>query len=481
MPPSHETAALAEQAPKRVERKELALCVFAKAPRPGQVKTRLARKLGGDIAARIASAFLDDTWKRTRSFARSSPNSGAILAIDGNAKSCTSAEPGDEIWTQGSGDLGTRMERVLRRALEGSRAAVALGTDSPGLPLKLLEQARAALLHADAVLGPSADGGFYLLALKHCPEGLLAELPWSAADTCEHTLRRLRGAGLHVAVIDSWFDVDEVDDLRPLTRLLDAGLIEAPRTRELLRHVSLDGTEPLAHNDNFVSAPHISVIIPTLNESTRIDARLRELATMPEVTEIFVVDGDSDDDTAERARQWPNVRVLRSERGRATQMNAGARYATGDVLLFLHADVALPENAADCIAEVMRTSAIAGYFKTHTVDDRARQRSAPWLRLADARSRYSGLPYGDQAIFVRAEAFRKVGGYPMQPLMEDLEFSRRLRRAGPIRKARASVRVSGRRFLARPVYYTLVVNVFPLLYALGVPPKTLARLYRDPR
>ncbi len=481
MPSSHEATTVAQQTPEATRRTELAFCVFAKAPRHGQVKTRLARKLGDDIATRIASAFLDDTWKRTRSFARSSPNSGALLAIDGNAECCNSTEPSDEICTQGSGDLGARMERVLRRALEGSHAAIALGTDSPGLPLEFLRQAQAALLHADAVLGPSADGGFYLLALKHCPEGLLAELPWSASDTCEQTLRRLRGAGMHVAVIDSWFDVDEVDDLRQLTRLIDAGLIEEPRARELLSDVSLEGTEPFTQDDGLAKAPRISVIIPTLNEKTRIDARLRELAKMRAVTEVFVVDGDSNDGTAERARQWPNVRVLHSERGRAKQMNAGARYATGDVLLFLHADVELPENAADCIAEVMRTSAIAGCFKTHTVDDSARRRSAPWLRMADARSLYSGLPYGDQAIFVRAETFREIGGYPMQPLMEDLEFSRRLRRAGPIRKARASVRVSGRRFLARPVYYTFVVNVFPLLYALGVPPKTLAKLYRDPR
>jgi hypothetical protein len=101
--------------------------------------------------------------------------------------------------------------------------------------------------------------------------------------------------------------------------------------------------------------------------------------------------------------------------------------------------------------------------------------------LADLRSRYSVLPYGDQAIFVRAKAFRRVGGFPDQPLMEDLELSRCLRRLGRIRIVPARVRVSGRRFLARPIYYTLAVNLFPALYAMGVGPATLKRLYGDPR
>ena len=506
MAPGYESVALASVAPRprrdheaeTDRRNALALCVFAKAPRAGHVKTRLARSLGEEVATRLAGAFLDDTWERTKSLATTSlaepgphlgvagraacgVNAHAVLALDGEATSCNSVGPDDEIWPQGTGDLGERMEPVLRRALTNSRAAVALGTDSPGLPLYLLEQAQAALLQADAVLGPSVDGGFYLLALKRCPRGLLAQLPWSAEDTFEQTLRRLRAAGMRVAVIDSWFDVDEFEDLSTLTRLLETGAIEAPRTREILGHVSLKSTEGLGHDKTAADAPRISVIIPTLNEHARIDTRLRELSKMRDVCEVFVVDGDSDDDTAERARRWPGVRVLRSDRGRARQLNAGARYATGDVLLFLHADVELPSTAAECIADVMRTSAMAGCFKIHTVDDSPRRRRAPWLRLADVRSRTSALPYGDQAIFVRSEIFRDIGGYPVQPLMEDLEFSRRLRRKGRIRRARANVRVSGRRFLARPVYYTLMINTFPLLYRLGVPPEILAKLYLDPR
>ncbi len=207
-----------------------------------------------------------------------------------------------------------------------------------------------------------------------------------------------------------------------------------------------------------------------------------ELDGIAGIGEVIVVDGGSTDRTAEIAAARPGVRLLRAERGRAVQMNAGAEVARGDVLLFLHADVSLPRDAARWIEDALaEPSTVAGAFRTWTVADGAPSRLGPLLHLADVRSRYSSLPYGDQALFVRAEAFRRAGGFPRQPLMEDLEVSRRLQRIGRIRTVPARVRVSGRRFLRRPVYYFLAVNVFPTLYRLGVPPRVLAAMYRDPR
>jgi rSAM/selenodomain-associated transferase 2 len=226
----------------------------------------------------------------------------------------------------------------------------------------------------------------------------------------------------------------------------------------------------------------ISVIIPVLNEERRITQRLRELATMGDIAEVRVVDGGSTDATVERARAFPNVTVLSAPRGRASQMNAGAEGARGAVLLFLHADVGLPPDAPRHIAAALEDPrVVAGAFKTWTVDDVGRSRMGPLLHLADLRSRYTRFPYGDQALFVRAEAFRAVGGFPAQPLMEDLELSRRLWRLGRIRTVDARVTVSGRRFLARPVFYFLAANGFPLLYRLGVSPHTLLRLYQHVR
>jgi len=230
--------------------------------------------------------------------------------------------------------------------------------------------------------------------------------------------------------------------------------------------------------------PSISVVVPVLDEGLLIAAQLEALLCAVGIHEIIVVDGGSCDDTRAIAESYEGVRVLRAARGRASQMNAGAAAASGDVLLFLHADVELPHGAARTIAETMaEPGVIAGAFRTWTVCSRASRRSwmAPLLHLADLRSRYSGLPYGDQALFVCRRAFARAGGYPDVKLMEDLALAKSLRRIGRIRTVRRSVRVSGRRFQARPIYYTVLVNVFPLLYRAGVPAGMLQQWYSDVR
>jgi glycosyltransferase A (GT-A) superfamily protein (DUF2064 family) len=138
------------------------------------------------------------------------------------------------MWSQGEGDLGDRLERVLRRGLRKTPAALAIGTDTPGLPPVLLSQAREALRSADAVLGPCEDGGFYLLGLRSCPEGLLRDLPWSAPETFVRTLARLREGGLSTAVIAPWFDVDRPEDLELLRALIARGELHAPHSARAL-------------------------------------------------------------------------------------------------------------------------------------------------------------------------------------------------------------------------------------------------------
>lgn len=225
----------------------------------------------------------------------------------------------------------------------------------------------------------------------------------------------------------------------------------------------------------------VSVVLPVLDEAARLGARLAELRALAGVHDVVVVDGGSRDATIAIARR-AGVRVLVAPRGRGSQLNAGARAATGDVLLFLHADTTLP---GDAIAWVHRALAdagtVAGAFRVRTVADAGPNWLGPLLRLADLRSHLTRLPYGDQAVFVRRTAFERVGGFPDQPLLEDVELARRLRRVGRIRTVPATVLVSGRRFLARPLRTALAMRAFPLLYRLGVSPARLARLYGDPR
>ena len=442
------------------------LCVFAKAPVAGRVKTRLARTLGDTAAAGLSRAFLLDTW----ALATRRDAAHTLLAFTGDAAALPDLAPRPEIREQGDGDLGTRMERILSRALaDGAPWAMVLGTDLPGLPAsRLADAARALDKGAPAVLGPTDDGGFYLLGLSRCPPGLLSGLPWSTRSTRRRTLERLREWGLEPRVLDSWYNVDEPQDLERVRRDLRAGRIRAPHTARALSQ----------------TAPRISVVLPVLDEEARIGVRLDELAAMPGIDEIVVVDGGSRDRSREIVAAHPtgNLRLLSAPRGRARQMNAGARAARGSVLLFLHADSQLPVDAVHWVEHTLAApDTVAGAFRTWHVADTEPGRRALWLHLADLRSRLSRTPYGDQALFVRRSVFESLGGFAPIELMEDLELSRRLRRAGRIRVAPASVKVSGRRFLAHPVRDTLMVNAFPLLFRLGVPPALLARAYRDTR
>lgn len=209
----------------------IAILVFARVPEPGKVKTRLAASIGVEDAARLAHAFLRDTCAQIGSvpWARMRVATTGRLGI---------ALENVETWDQGDGDLGARLVRMLGRALEESPAAFAIGADSPGLPIRLLEQARAALETADAVLGPCDDGGFYLIGVRRCPPGLLDDIPWSREDTFDHVRSRLEQRGLSVAAIEPWFDVDRADDLERLHRALEEGAIAAPATHHVLSEIS---------------------------------------------------------------------------------------------------------------------------------------------------------------------------------------------------------------------------------------------------
>ena len=199
------------------------VCVFLKPPRSGEVKTRLIPAVGADGAAMLAQSFFEDIWEAVHSLEWARP----ILATT------EFVNFGSEVWLQGEGDLGKKLENILRRALRESTAALALGADSPGLPMRLLENAHEALEKSDAVLGPSEDGGFYLFGLKNCPDKLLSGIRWSQPDTFSQTMSRLRQAGLSVSILEHWFDVDTPKDLQRLRSLIEAKTILAPHTAQV--------------------------------------------------------------------------------------------------------------------------------------------------------------------------------------------------------------------------------------------------------
>jgi rSAM/selenodomain-associated transferase 2 len=231
--------------------------------------------------------------------------------------------------------------------------------------------------------------------------------------------------------------------------------------------------------------PEISIIIPLLNEEKSIG---RTLSRVDKIfaggeTEIIVVDGGSRDQTIKIATEFPRVKVLSSPPGRGPQMNRGAAVASGRILLFLHADVELPDGAREMIGLALKESmAVGGCFKIKTVIISRRS----WLfnllvKTADWRSRFTRYPYGDQAIFVKKKVFEELGGFKDYPIMEDLEFSRRLHRAGRIVLVDATVKVLGRRWERNIIRNFIKLKTLPILFRLGVPPAKLARFYRDVR
>lgn len=223
----------------------------------------------------------------------------------------------------------------------------------------------------------------------------------------------------------------------------------------------------------------VSVIVPTLNEERILAATLTQ-ARQPGVHEIIVVDGGSVDATRAVAEPLADL-VLSAPQGRAAQMNAGADAARGDVLLFLHADTRVPEGYTVAVAAACaQPGIIGGRFDVNL-------QPATWLlrltgQLMNWRSRLSRIATGDQAIFIRREVFEQLGGYASIPLMEDIELSRRMKRAGRIACLRQRVTTSARRWQKHGVVRTILLMwSLRLLYFFGVSPARLQRLYANTR
>jgi rSAM/selenodomain-associated transferase 2 len=223
----------------------------------------------------------------------------------------------------------------------------------------------------------------------------------------------------------------------------------------------------------------ISVIIPALNEEKSISATIESIMPL-RPHEVIVVDGGSTDRTIAVCREL-GIRVLFSPRGRARQMNLGARQATGEVLLFIHADTQLPSSALDDIGLALADARIVGgRFDV-------RLEGKHWmLKLIGAmislRSRISRVATGDQGIFVRRDVFAELGGYPDLPLMEDIALSRALKRRGRLACLRSRVVTSARRWEAEGIWRTIFkMWALKSLYLVGISPLRLKRYYGDAR
>ncbi|QFT84024.1 PGL/p-HBAD biosynthesis glycosyltransferase [Halomonas sp. THAF12] len=226
--------------------------------------------------------------------------------------------------------------------------------------------------------------------------------------------------------------------------------------------------------------PRLSIVLPTLNEAAIIEATLTRLQAMKAAgVELLVVDGGSRDETPARARPLA-TRVIESAPGRARQMNAGAAEARGRALLFLHADTDLPPGAEAAIAAALAEGHAWGRFDVRLAGHHP---LLPVIAFAmNRRSRWTGIATGDQGLFMTRAAFDAAGGFPDQPLMEDIEMSRRLKRVSRPACLRARVTTSGRRWERGGAWRTILLMWrLRWRYWRGASPDDLARAYRHVR
>ncbi|HEY0405863.1 MAG TPA: TIGR04283 family arsenosugar biosynthesis glycosyltransferase [Pyrinomonadaceae bacterium] len=222
--------------------------------------------------------------------------------------------------------------------------------------------------------------------------------------------------------------------------------------------------------------PLISVIIPTLNEAQSIGATLDAVARLRAPVEVIVVDGGSVDRTAWVAGKL-GARVIKTERGRGLQMHAGACAARGEILWFLHADTSPPPDSAAFIIEALAVdgNTVGGNFEISFDGELRAARFLTWLY---PQLRKLGLCYGDSAIFVRASAYKQIGGFKPFPIFEDLDLTRRLKTRGRMAHLPIAVLTSSRRFEGRSFTLTFARwAILQGLYWLGVHPRRLGKLY----
>lgn len=225
----------------------------------------------------------------------------------------------------------------------------------------------------------------------------------------------------------------------------------------------------------------ISVIIPTLNEEKTLGHTLSCLSTA-EIPETIIVDGGSTDQTVSIAEVFcsdaSNIRIIRAPAGRARQMNEGAKASRSDILLFLHADTLLPVDAKLVIEAAFANPALVGGRFDVCFDSPSRW-GTMISTLMNWRSRLSGIATGDQAIFLRRHVFEQIGGFADIPLMEDIEFSRRLKRMGPTAALRRQVTTSFRRWEQQgPLKTIFLMWALRFMYWAGVSPFRLSRWYK---
>jgi rSAM/selenodomain-associated transferase 2/rSAM/selenodomain-associated transferase 1 len=413
-------------------------------PVPGQTKTRLIRATGALGAAELQRHMTERCLDTVT--AAHSPDWVTFHYSGGSHDQVARwlGRYGIALKPQQGEDLGQRMQWAIDHALNGDKGpVVVVGTDLPELSGDHLQSAFDALKDNDLVIGPSRDGGYWLIGMSRRME-IFDGIDWGTSRVLAQTRAIANRLGLSMALLPVMNDIDTAADLK--------------------------AWQP----DDRWCNPYLSVIIPALNEAVSIKQTI-SAARSPDC-EIIVADGGSTDGTVEVAHSC-KVKVIQSPPGRARQQNAAAQMARGKVLLFLHADTRLPNHYGAHIFDAFLDPAVsAGAFRFKTDYEHRGMRLIE--KAANLRSKLAQLPYGDQALFVPVHRFKKVGGFPDVAIAEDLLLVKRLGRLGHIHTASAAAITSGRRWREIGLVRTTIVNwIISAGTLLGLDPGRLAPYY----
>jgi rSAM/selenodomain-associated transferase 2/rSAM/selenodomain-associated transferase 1 len=426
------------------------LIVFTRYPEPGKTKTRLIGVLGAQGAAEVHRQMAEHAVSVARRL-RALTGIDIEIRFDGSDESRMCGWLGNDLTyaEQLGSNLGERMDNAFKDGFDqGCDRIVLMGSDCPDLTEDILNAAFLALEDHSVVVGPAADGGYYLVGLKQRVSPVFHGISWGTEAVFKETQQVLFSNGLSCAVLEQLRDVDTPADL--------------PVWETACK------TKP--------GGSTLSIIIPALNESVHVQEVIG-IARRGFPYEIIVVDGGSRDDTMQLAAGAGAI-VIQAPQGRAIQMNAGAYIARGDHLLFLHADTRLPDGYATYIRNVLSQPSVGGAFRFGIFQPFTGSGLIEWM--TNFRARHFHLPYGDQAIFIRKCDFIEMGGYAPMPIMEDFEFIQRLKRRGRIVIADAPARTSGRRWRELGVIRTTLINQLVVGgYLCGIAPEKLAEFYRN--
>ncbi len=452
---------------------DICLVLFCRRPAPGEGKQRLAAGIGRETAAAAAELLLAAAVEDLNDW----PGPVAVAPArdsDHEWASTLLARPG-EILGQGNGNLGARLnavDRELRR--RGAQRLIFIGSDAPELSPGDYAAARAALDTADVVIGPALDGGVTLMG-ANAPWPALDALPWSTNQLGTALATLCKQHGRRVDHLEPGADVDVAADLERAGQAL--GSDTRPARQRLVQWWQTDGRLTMAQRNG--PSAGLSVIIPVLGDTPAMERLAGLLAGMPEPPdEIIAVDGANDPACRETCA-GRGVRYVATAAGRGLQLDAGARAATGKWLWFLHADATPPTTAAQCIRDALARGQVGGWFRFR-FDGAEHALARALAALINWRCRF-GTPYGDQGLFMTADAYHAAGGFPSDPLFEEVPLVRGLRRLGSFEPLPLSIGVSPRRWerdgwLRR----TFMNRQLALAYMLGVSPARLARRYHAP-